>query len=232
MTAVAIMQPYLFPYIGYWQLLHAADCFVVYDDVNYINRGWINRNRILINDAPGLITLPLLQASQNRKICDIEIAPATQWQRRLLRTLEMAYRKAPCFDQVFPVVEQILIHDDSNLAGFLTHQLRTLAGFMDLKTRIVPSSQVYGNSPLAAQARILDICRQEQATTYINAQGGRSLYEPAAFAERGIELRFIAMHSLPYPQRGEGFTPYLSIIDALMEVGPDGIAPHLAAYSL
>lgn len=232
MTAVAIMQPYLFPYIGYWQLLHASDCFVVYDDVNYINRGWINRNRILINNTPGLITLPLLQASQNRKICDIEIAPATQWQRRLLRTLEMAYRKAPCFDQVFPVVEQILTHDDSNLAGFLTHQLRTLAGFMGLKTRIVPSSQVYENSPLAAQARILDICRQEQATTYINAQGGRSLYEPAAFAEQGIDLRFIAMHSLPYPQRGEGFTPYLSIIDALMEVGPDGIAPHLAAYSL
>ncbi|WP_175651316.1 WbqC family protein [Pseudomonas sp. Marseille-P9899] len=232
MTAVAIMQPYLFPYIGYWQLLHASDCFVVYDDVNYINRGWINRNRILINNAPGLITLPLLQASQNRKICDIEIAPDTQWQRRLLRTLEMAYRKAPCFDQVFPVVEQILTHDDSNLAGFLTHQLRTLAGFMDLKTRIVPSSQVYENSPLTAQARILDICRQEQATTYINAQGGRSLYEPAAFAERGIDLRFIAMHSRPYPQRGEGFTPYLSIIDALMEVGPDGIAPHLAAYSL
>lgn len=230
MSALAIMQPYLFPYIGYWQLLHASDCFVVYDDVNYINRGWINRNRILINDAPGLITLPLLQASQNRKIRDIEIAPAAQWQRRVLRSIEMAYRKAPCFDEVFPVVEQILSHQDSNLAGFLTHQLRTLAGFMGLETRIVPSSQVYENSPLAAQARILDICRQEQATTYINAQGGRELYDPTAFAEAGIDLRFIAMRPLPYRQRSEGFTPYLSIIDALMEVGAQGIRPHLAAF--
>ena len=232
MTAVAIMQPYLFPYIGYWQLLHAADCFVVYDDVNYINRGWINRNRILINDAPGLITLPLLQASQNRKIADIEIAPQARWQRRLLRTLEMAYRKAPCFDQVFPLLEQILGHDERNLAAFLSQQLHTLARFMGLQTRIVTSSTVYRNDHLAAQERILDICRQERATRYINAQGGRALYEPSAFAQQGIDLRFIAMRPLPYRQRGEGFTAYLSIIDALMEVGPDGIGSHLAAYDL
>ncbi|MCU1722456.1 WbqC family protein [Pseudomonas sp. 5P_5.1_Bac1] len=232
MTAVAIMQPYLFPYIGYWQLLHASDCFVVYDDVNYINRGWINRNRILINNEPGLITLPLLQASQNRKIRDIEIAPHVQWQRRLLRTLEMTYRKAPCFDQVFPLLEQILGHDERNLAAFLSHQLHTLARFMGLQTRIVTSSAAYRNDDLAAQERILDICRQERATQYINAQGGRALYEPAAFAEQGIDLRFIAMRPLPYRQRGEGFTPYLSIVDALMEVGPDGIGSHLAAYDL
>ena len=230
MTAVAIMQPYLFPYIGYWQLLQAADCFVVYDDVNYINRGWINRNRILVNGEPLLVTLPLLQASQNRKIRDIEIAPTAQWRPRLMRTMEMAYRKAPCFDQVFPVVERILGHGDTNLAGFLSHQLHCLARFMGLDTRIVTSSTVYQNSHLAAQERILDICRQEQATTYINAQGGRSLYEPSAFSERGIDLRFIAMRPLPYRQRSDSFTPYLSIIDALMEVGPEGIGPHLATF--
>jgi len=230
MTAVAIMQPYLFPYIGYWQLLQAADCFVVYDDVNYIMRGWINRNRILINNAPGLITLPLLQASQNRKINEIELAPAAQWQRRMLRSVEMAYRKAPFFDQVFPLVERILAHEDNNLAGFLANHIQLLAGFMGQRTRIVTSSQVYGNAQLAGQARIVDICRQEGATRYINAQGGRSLYEPATFADVGIDLRFIGMRPLPYRQRGEGFTPYLSIIDALMEVGAEGIGPHLAAY--
>jgi len=230
MTAVAIMQPYLFPYIGYWQLLQAADCFVVYDDVNYIMRGWINRNRILINNAPGLITLPLLQASQNRKINEIELAPAAQWQRRMLRSVEMAYRKAPCFDQVYPLVERILAHQDKNLAGFLANHIQLLAGFMGQTTRIVTSSQVYGNAQLAGQARIVDICRQEGATRYINAQGGRSLYEPATFADVGIDLRFIGMRPLPYRQRGEGFTPYLSIIDALMEVGAEGIGPHLAAY--
>lgn len=230
MTAVAIMQPYLFPYIGYWQLLQASDCFVVYDDVNYINRGWINRNRILVNGEPLLVTLPLLQASQNRRIRDIEIAPAAQWRSRLLRTVEMAYRKTPCFDQVFPLVERILGHDDTNLAGFLGHQLHCLARFMGLETRIVASSTAYQNSQLAGQERILDICRQERASTYINAQGGRSLYEPTAFASQDIDLRFIAMRPLPYPQRNASFTPYLSIIDALMEVGPQGIEPHLKAF--
>ena len=230
MTAVAIMQPYLFPYIGYWQLLQASDCFVIYDDVNYINRGWINRNRILVNGEPLLFTLPLLQASQNRKIRDIEIAPAAQWRPRLLRTVEMAYRKAPCFDQVFALIERILGHGDTNLAGFLSYQLHSLARFMGLETRIVTSSAGYQNNQLAAQERILDICRLEQATTYINAQGGRSLYEPTAFSERGIDLRFIAMRPLPYRQRGDGFTPYLSIIDVLMEVGPEGIRPHLETF--
>lgn len=232
MTAVAIMQPYLFPYIGYWQLLKASDCFVVYDDVNYINRGWINRNRILLNGEPGLITLPLSQASQNRKINQIAVAPAGQWQRRMLRTLEMAYRKAPCFDEVYPLLEGILRHEEDNLGAFLSHQLQVLSRFMGLDTRIVPSSQVYANADLTAQARILDICRQEGATRYVNAQGGRELYQAEAFAAAGIDLRFIAMRALPYPQRGAGFTPYLSIVDALMEVGSEGIGPHLAAFEL
>ena len=230
MSTVAIMQPYLFPYIGYWQLLQSSDCFVVYDDVNYINRGWINRNRILINNAAGLISLPLLKASQNRKINEIEIAPATQWQRRMLLSVEMAYRKAPCFQQVFPLIEHLLTFKSSNLAQFLTYQIQTIASFMGLTSRIVPSSQIYNNAHLTAQDRILDICRLEGATRYINAQGGQSLYEPLAFAEAGIELQFIAMRVLPYRQRGKVFTSHLSIIDVLMEVGADGIRPHLEAY--
>lgn len=230
MSTVAIMQPYLFPYIGYWQLLHASDCFVVYDDVNYIKRGWINRNRILINNTPGLFTLPLLHSSQNLKINQIEIAPPVQWQRRMLLSVEIAYRKAPCFRHVFPLLEHLLTFKNSNLAQFLTYQVQMIASFMGLKTRIVPSSQLYGNAHLAAQERIVDICRQEGATRYINAQGGQSLYQPATFAEAGIELQFIAMRPLPYHQRGKVFTPNLSIIDALMEVGAEGIGPYLAAY--
>lgn len=229
MSTVSIMQPYLLPYIGYWQLLKASDCFVIYDDVNYIKRGWINRNRILINEAAGMITLPLLQASQNRKINEIEIAPAAQWQRRMLMSLELAYRKAPFFDQVFPLLEQILTYESSNLAQFLTYQIQRIASFMGLTTRIVPSSQIYANAHLTAQQRILDICRREGATRYINAQGGQALYQPAAFAKAGIELQFIVMQPLPYRQRSKVFIPHLSIIDALMAVGAGGIKPHLVA---
>ncbi|OWY28112.1 WbqC family protein [Herbaspirillum robiniae] len=230
MTRLAIMQPYLFPYIGYWQLMRAADRFVVYDDVNYINRGWINRNRLLINGEPAFITLPLLQASQNRKICDIEIAPAAQWQKKMLRMIEVTYKKAPYFAEVFPVLETILSSDERNLARFLAHQLELLARLMGMSTQFVLTSRSYGNDGLAAQERILDICRREQAEVYINAQGGRELYEPASFAREGIDLRFIAMRPQAYVQRSAGFTPYLSIIDALMEVGPANMGPHLDAY--
>ncbi|AKZ64639.1 WbqC-like protein [Herbaspirillum hiltneri N3] len=230
MTRLAIMQPYFFPYIGYWQLIQAADRFVIYDDVNYINRGWINRNRLLINGEPTLITLPLRQASQNKKICDIDIAPTAEWLKKMLRMVEVTYKKAPYFNDVFPVIEGVLTYERSNLADYLAHHLQTMASFMEIETEFVVTSRDYANSQLAAQERIIDIARREQADVYINAQGGKELYDAASFSQVGIDLRFIAMRPLPYPQRGSGFTPYLSIIDALMEVGPKQIRSHLDAY--
>nr|WP_198982853.1 WbqC family protein [Herbaspirillum sp. ASV7] len=230
MMRLAIMQPYLFPYIGYWQLMRAADRFVIFDDVNYINRGWINRNRLLINGEPTFITLPLRQASQNRKICEIDIAPAAEWQRKMLKMVEVTYRKAPHFAEVFALVEKILVFPEQNLAAFLAHQLQTLAGFMGLSVQFETSSRAYGNGELVAQDRILDICRRERADVYVNAQGGKALYDPASFSAEGIDLRFIAMRPQVYVQRSPGFTPYLSVIDVLMEVGPAGIGAHLDAY--
>lgn len=230
MTRLAIMQPYFFPYIGYWQLMQAADCFVIYDDVNYIHRGWINRNRLLINREPALMTLPLRQASQNKKICDIEIAPSSGWLKKLLRMLEVTYKRAPHFDEVLPVVERVLAYESNNLADYLAHQLQTLAGFMGMSTRFVVTSRHYGNHHLAAQERIIDICRRERTDIYINVQGGKELYDATSFSAAGIDLRFIAMRSLTYPQRSEGFVPYLSIVDVLMEVGPAQIKPHLDAF--
>ena len=126
---LAIMQPYFFPYIGYWQLIHAADRFVIYDDVNYIVRGWVNRNRILINGAPSYITVPLRSASQNRKICDIDIQPSATWRSKMTRTVELAYRKAPFFAEAFPVVGGVIQHEASNLSDYLCHQLRSLSAY-------------------------------------------------------------------------------------------------------
>lgn len=230
MTRLAIMQPYFFPYIGYWQLMQATDRFVIYDDVNYINRGWINRNRLLINGEPTFITLPLRQASQNKKICDIDVAPASEWLKKMLRMIEVTYKKAPFFHDVLPVVERVLTYENENLADFLAHHLQVMARFMGIETQFVVTSRSYGNSQLAAQERIIDICRREQTDVYVNAQGGKELYDAASFSDVGIDLRFIAMRPQSYPQRSSGFTPYLSIIDALMEVGPEQIRSHLDAY--
>lgn len=226
------MQPYFFPYIGYWQLIHAADRFVIYDDVNYIKGGWINRNRILINGEPAYVTAPLSQSSQYKRICDIALQSGTVWREKLVKMIGNTYRKAPWFDEVFPVIDRIIHNEAQNLAEYLAHQLRTFAVFMGIKTEFVVSSRCYENNSLVGQARILDICKRESATTYINPQGGQALYDTDTFRDSSVDLRFIVMRTLTYKQRTAGFVPYLSIIDALMEVGPTEIQRHLDAFDL
>jgi len=229
---LAIMQPYFFPYIGYWQLIHAVDRFVIYDDVNYIKGGWINRNRILINGEPSYITMPLYQSSSYKHICDTALQPSSAWRTKLLKMVEITYRAAPCFDGVFPVIEKIISHDTDNLSDFLVHQLQVLSAFMSINTEFVVTSRHYQNNELSGQERILDICKREAATTYINPKGGQNLYDEKIFHDSGIDLRFIVMRPLIYRQRAAGFIPCLSIIDALMEIGPVEIMHHLDSFEL
>jgi len=229
---LAIMQPYFFPYIGYWQLIHAVDRFVIYDDVSYIKGGWINRNRILINGNPSYITIPLSQSSPNKRICDIVLQPSPLWRNKLVKKVEMTYRKSPYFIEVFPVIEKIIRYESDSLSDYLTYQLQTLAVFMGITTEFVVTSRFYGNSDLFGQDRVLDICKHEVATTYINPQGGRTLYDTETFCSADIDLRFIFMQALYYKQRAVNFVPFLSIIDALMEIGPIKIKYHLDAFDL
>jgi hypothetical protein len=229
---LAIMQPYYFPYIGYWQLIHAVDRFVIYDDVNYIKGGWINRNRLLINDKPAYITVPLYQSSSYKRICDTALQPSPSWRDKLAKMVENTYRKASCFTEVFPVVEELIRYESDNLADYLANQLRTLSVFMNIDTDFIVSSRCYENNNCSGQERILDICKREGATTYINPQGGQELYNTGNFHNSDIALRFITMHTMPYTQRASEFVPYLSIIDALMALGPIGIRHHLDAFDL
>lgn len=229
---VAILQPYFFPYIGYWQLIHAVDRFIFYDDVNYIKRGWINRNRILINGKPVYVTVPLHQSSQNKRICDLTLQFSSIWRDKLIKKVENTYRKAPYFGEVFPVIEKLIRYEVDNLPDYLTNQIETLAIVMGIEVNFVLTSRFYNNDYLSGQTRIIDICKREKATIYINPQGGQALYDSETFHNAGIDLRFIVMRTLPYKQRSDGFSPYLSIIDALMEIGPIEIKTHLDAFDL
>jgi hypothetical protein len=229
---LAIMQPYFFPYIGYWQLIHAVDRFVIYDDVNYIKGGWINRNRLLINGEPTYITASLHQSSPYKKICDTTLQLSSIWRNKILRMVEVTYRKAPYFATVFPVIEKLIRHETHDLSEYLAYALQTLSTFMGIHTEFVVTSRCYENNELSGQERILDICKREGASTYINPQGGRMLYNTEIFCNAGVELRFIIMNPLPYKQRAGEFVPYLSIIDALMEIGPIEIKHHLGAFDL
>lgn len=232
MKSIAIMQPYFLPYIGYWQLIHAVDRFIIYDDVNYIMRGWVNRNRILSNSMPNYITVPLQQASQNKRICDISIEASPVWRNKMIKSIENTYRKAPYFTEVFPIVDKLINHETDKLSDYLAYQLQMLSIFLSIKTEFVLTSRCYENAQLSSQERILDICKRELATTYINPLGGHMLYNTESFQNEGIDLRFIIMQPMHYKQRTTGFVPYLSIIDALMEIGPENIKPHLDKFEL
>jgi len=213
---LAIMQPYFFPYIGYWQLIQAVDRFVIYDDVNYIKGGWINRNRVLLNSEPNFITVPLHQSSSYKHICDISLQASPDWRDKLLKSIENTYRKSSGFAEAFPVIENIIRHEADNLSEYLVYQLQTLATFMGLKTEFVVTSRCYGNNSLSGQARILDICKREGATSYINPQGGQALYDRAAFSQQGVNLKFLVPAAIEYKQFGAAYVPWLSIIDVMM----------------
>jgi len=228
---LVIMQPYFMPYIGYWQLLNAADKFIIYDDVNYIKQGWINRNRLLINKSPSFMTIPLSNASPFKKINTIEISD-NNWREKMLKTIKNTYSRSEYYSEVFPIIERIILFPSNNLAVFVRNSIFEVAQLLDVKTEIINSSSVYGNEALTAQDRVLDICKKELADTYINAPGGRELYSFSDFADSKIQLNFISCKISEYKQGGGEFVPYLSIIDQFMYAGVDAVKSHLNNYSL
>lgn len=213
---IAIMQPYFMPYIGYFQLINAVDKFIIYDDVNYINRGWINRNNILISGKPSLISIPLVGASQNKRIKDIALVTDQKWRNKLLKTIEQNYKKAPQFNVVYPMLLQVINVDAGTISEFNYHGIKAVCKYLGIRTSIIPSSELYANSELKGQYRILDICIKEKAQHYINPTGGIGLYNFEVFSKEGISLSFMKSELPFYKQFADKFTPGLSIIDALM----------------
>jgi hypothetical protein len=230
---LAIMQPYLFPYIGYFQLINAVDRFVLYDDVNYINKGWINRNQILVNDQAHMFTIPLREASQNKKINEIEVSNEKVWREKLLKTVAMTYKKAPLYRDVFPLIESILSFEKSNLSEFIHNSIIQLCKYLGIATTIIPTSSIYANQGLKGQSRIIDICDLEKANIYINPTNGRSLYQQPEFLLKGIDLKFIRTRNIAYRQYSDiAFVPYLSIIDVLMFNHNENLKKILTEYDL
>jgi len=229
---LAIMQPYFMPYIGYLQLMNAVDKFVLYDDVNYINKGWINRNRILVNGQDYLFTIPLKDASQNKLINEIALSSDPKWRGKLLKTIEQGYKKSPFYLSAFEVTEKIINFDAEKVSDWIAASLEIVAKHLGIQAEIIPSSTIYQNTHLKAQERILDICLQEKANHYINPIGGTELYDKAVFEEKAIQLNFIKSKPVVYPQFKNEFVPWLSIIDILMFNDVVDIQQFLNEYEL
>lgn len=229
---LAIMQPYFMPYLGYWQVMNLADQYVVYDDVNYINRGWINRNRILANGVPHYVNIPLRKASQNKKINEIELAFEQKTREKVLRTISLSYSKAPYYNEVYPIIERTIQSAENNLGCFLYEQLQTVRDYLGIETELLLSSELNKDNSLKGEDKILSICELLHAKTYINAIGGMKLYEKEKFRQHGIDLRFLRMDEIEYRQFGEDFVPNLSVIDVVMFNTKEQIKDMLSKYTL
>lgn len=212
---LAIMQPYFLPYIGYFQLIAAVDRFVIYDNIKYTKKGWINRNRMLRDGTDVMFSLPLKGGSDNLDIVERQLS-ADFDRRKLLAQFHGAYRRAPCFSQAFPVVEEILGHDEDNLFAFIHHSVVRICRYLEIPTEVVVSSTIPIDHGLKGEEKVLALCRQAGADTYVNAIGGIDLYSPETFRLNGIELRFIRSRRIEYTQFGQAFVPWLSILDLIM----------------
>ena len=211
------MQPYFMPYIGYFQLIHAVDEFVIYDNIQFSKGGWIQRNRILLGDRDQIISLPLKHDSDFLNINQRYLADSFNIDhKKLFRKIEAAYRKAPNYQLVMPLIECCLIYTNWNLFQFIFHSLKKICEFLDISTTLITSSDICVDHSLKGKDKVLAICKKRKCHQYINAIGGQHLYNKADFAENGVQLLFLKSIADPYKQYDDSFVANLSIIDVLM----------------
>lgn len=227
------MQPYLFPYIGYFQLIKAVDSFVIYDDVQYIKGGWINRNRIQINNKDYLFTFNVKRDSLSLPINQrVFTSNFSEIKEKFLSLLFQAYHNAPRFSPVQSLVKNILSFPEYNVSSFITNSLQKVCSYMNITTPFIFSSQIKKNNLLKGQERVIDINLAMRSTHYINLMGGINLYTKERFDVNGIKLNFIKMKKIEYLQLGKKFIPNLSILDVLMFNDLESIKAMLLAYDL
>tara|TARA_R110002049_G_scaffold82349_2_gene209554 strand:+ start:513 stop:1214 length:702 start_codon:yes stop_codon:yes gene_type:complete len=230
---VGIMQPYLFPYIGYFQLIKHVDKFVIYDNIEYTKKGWINRNRILFNNKDEYFTVPLKKDSDYLAINERSLAEnRTKALQKIVNRLEATYRKAPYFEVVFPLIKSIFLNEEYNLFNYLKASLTSVLDYLEIRTELVVASEIPIDHNLKSQDKVIAICKGLGATEYINPIGGTSLYSKETFSDIGLRLYFLKSEMIEYPQLENEFIPWLSIIDVMMFNSKETINEYLTRYDL
>ncbi len=229
---IGIMQPYFFPYIGYFQLIAQSDAFIFHDDVQYIKGGWINRNRILRDGAPRWINFPVTGASHTLPINQRNYQLTRRNVTQILRAIESSYRKAPHFKNIFPLLRQIISYDDPNIASFNINLISRLAVHLQINKNFLRSSELVTENRRCGQERVVHLCQQLGATDYVNPIGGKELYQPKSFKDAGINLKFLESTPRSYQQFGQITTANLSIVDVMMFNSQSDIATMLTEYQL
>ena len=228
---LAIMQPYFLPYIGYWQLLNAVDNFVIYDNIQYTKKGWINKNKFLQNGKSTNFSIALKKDSDYLDICKRKISQDFD-KKKLLNQIKEAYRKAPHFNKVFSLFENIVMNEESNLFEYILYSVKKISEYLNISTNLIISSTVDIDHSLKSQEKVLEICKKLKADTYINAIGGQELYSKVAFLKNGITLKFLKSHNIEYVQFYNAFVPWLSILDIMMFNDLETINIYLNKYEV
>ncbi|BDC17403.1 WbqC family protein [Acidianus sp. HS-5] len=239
MKKVAIMQPYFFPYIGYWQLIYAADIFIIFDIVQFIWKGWINRNRVLKeNGGWKYITIPVKHTRREEKICEVEIVDNLDVLDHVLKNLAYYYKvkkKVPYYDETVFILRKILSNININkIAKINEIIIRRLCEILDCNTEIyVASSMNFDYSNVKAPGDwAFEMTKQIRGDMYINPPGGRTLFDKAKFEAENIDLKFLVPNEIRYQQIDDKFEPWLSIIDVLMFNGVEKTKKLLEEYRL
>lgn len=233
MTKLAIMQPYFMPYIGYFQLINSVDKFVIYDNIQYTKKGWINRNRILTNSKEQLITLSIKKDSDYLNVVDRELSES--WERdknKMLNVIKSSYSKAPYYLEAYTLISECLNNPQVNLFEFIYDSIILINNYLEVKTPIIISSTIDIDHTLKSQEKVLSLCKAQNADVYINSIGGVELYDKKTFKEHNIELNFIKSNPINYKQFNNEFIPWLSIIDVLMFNSKEEIKNYLNQYTL
>lgn len=226
---LAVMQPYLFPYAGYFQLIYDADLFLIYDDVSYVKQGYINRNSILSSNGVTRFTVPVPGASSNKLISELKFDDDV---RKVLRTIQQSYSRAPYFNDIFPLVRNALTFDDRSIASVCQKNFEDFFSYLGIEKKFFKTSELNYDRAGNACDRLIALCQNFKADHYVNAPGGRKLYRKSDFAEHGIKLEFIDPLLKIYSQESEEFIPNLSIIDMLMNCSPSEVVDNLKCYQL
>lgn len=222
-------QPYFFPYFAYWQLLNLVDLYVIADNVQFSKKSFINRNYILLNGQSHRITLEVVGVHLGIPINKVQVGRNLE---KIRRTIFYAYKKAPYFNDIFPIISDVLMNKEKNLAKFIQYSIESISNYLDINTKIVNESDLNLKPSLSAQSSIIEICKLFNANNYINAVGGLKLYSKNIFEKNSIKLNFLKMDNINYNQRNKIFIPNLSIIDVLMFNKRDEVKNMLSHFTL
>ncbi len=223
---IGIMQPYFFPYIGYFQLIQAVDQFIVYDNIKYTKKGWINRNRYLQNGEAAVFSVPLKKDSDFLDVRDREVSSDFK-KDKLLNQIREAYRQAPYYDDAFFLFERVVQNSETNLFSYIYNSIMEICKYLEIGTEIVVSSHLKIDHTLQGSDKVVALCKYAKADVYINAIGGQDLYSKEQFNTYGIELKFLKSSPIEYKQFNNEFVPWLSIIDVMMFNSKENIREYI-----